>query len=434
MNLLGIGLWTLTALAPPPTGGLTGSKLAFDRDGEPVVLVGGDIRTGVGTRIAGGIIEIRGSRITRVAPAGAPIPAGARRIDLAGKIVTPGLIAVDSAMGLVEIEAEISTHDDSASEGDSVRAAFDAATAVNADSALLPVNAMEGITSAAVTPQGGLISGQVAWIDLVAGDHRDIVAGRGVAMRAHLGAVVGSRALALAQLREVFDDAVFFRRNRGAYDRNQSRALGAHRLDLEALAPVVDGRMPLVVSADRASDLLALAELAASSKLRVVAIGGAQAWKVAASLARADVTVVVQPSQNLPSSLDEMGARLDNAALLVQAGVHVGIAVLGDAHNARNVTQEAGIAVANGMPADAALAALTSELARAYGVDAHYGSISAGKVANLVVWDGDPFELSQRPSQVWIRGRSIALRSRQTELRDRYLRRIGKRPRSGLRP
>lgn len=423
MSLVGIGLGALVALAPARPG-MSASKLAFDRDGDTIVLVGAEVRTGLGTRIAGGIIELRGTRITRVAPAGAAIPSGATRIDLTGKIITPGLVSVDTAMGLVEIDAEASTRDDAPATADPIRAAFDAATAINADSALLPVNAVEGITSAAVTPQGGLISGQVAWIDLVAGDHRDLVAGRGVAMRAHLGAAMGSRADALADLREVFDDAVFYRRNRAAFDRNQSRALGAHRLDLEALAPVIDGAIPLVVSADRASDLLALAELASTSKLALVAIGGSQAWKVAPSLARAGITVVVQPSRNLPSSMDELGARLDNAALLVQAGVHVGIAVLGDAHNARNATQEAGIAVANGMPADAALAALTSELARAYGVDAHYGSIAAGKVANLVVWDGDPFELSQRPSQVWIRGRSIALRSRQTELRDRYLQRM----------
>src|SRR5690606_7833988 len=122
-------------------------------------------------------------------------------------------------------------------------------------------------------------------------------------------------------------------------------------------------------------------------------IGAAQGWKVADALAEADVPVVVQPTANLPLGLDQLGARLDNAALLHAAGVRVGIAVLGEAHNVRNVTQEAGIAVAHGLPPEAALRAVTLELARIYGMDAHYGSLAPGKVANLVVWDGDPFEL-----------------------------------------
>jgi imidazolonepropionase-like amidohydrolase len=118
-----------------------------------------------------------------------------------------------------------------------------------------------------------------------------------------------------------------------------------------------------------------------------------------------------------------MGARLENAALLAAAGVEVGIAVLGDAHNARNVTQEAGLAISYGLDPERALSAITLVIARAYGMDAHYGSVAPGKVANLVVWGGDPFELSQRPEAVWIRGQPIAMRSRQTELRDRYLQR-----------
>ena len=158
--------------------------------------------------------------------------------------------------------------------------------------------------------------------------------------------------------------------------------------------------------------------------MRVVALGGTQAWRIADELAQAKITVVVQPTQNLPGTMDEMGARVDNAALLAAAGVEVGIAVLGDAHNPRNVTQEAGLAVAYGLDPALALAAITRVPARIYGMEAHYGTLSAGKVANLVVWDGVPFELSQRPAAVWIRGRAIPMRSRQTELRDRYMPRV----------
>ena len=149
-------------------------------------------------------------------------------------------------------------------------------------------------------------------------------------------------------------------------------------------------------------------------------LGGAEAWKVARELAEAKATVVLQPTRNLPGSFDSLGARLDAAALLAAAGVNVAIACLDDAHNVRNMTQEAGIAVANGLPWETALRAITLEPARVYGMDASYGSVEVGKVANLVVWDGDPLELSSRPTHVLVRGRAIPMVSRQTLLRDRY--------------
>ncbi|HWB76375.1 MAG TPA: amidohydrolase family protein, partial [Nannocystaceae bacterium] len=404
------------APARAPRARAKATKLAFDGDGPPTFLVGATLRTGDGRRIENSVIEVRGTRIAAVggAEARAKIPAGAKVIELAGKTVTPGLVAADTSLGLVEIDAETSTRDDAPQLPATVRAAYDAASAIHADSVLVPVNAMEGITSAASTPQGGLVSGQIAWIDLVAGDHDGIVSARAVAMRAHLGqSVEGSRASALLRLRELFDDARFYRTRKGAFDRNQSRELAAHRLDLDALAPVLDGRMPLVVSADRVSDLRALVELQKTG-VRVVAVGGAQAWKIGDELARAKLPVIVQPSQNLPGSVEDIGARLENAALLAAAGVEVGIAVLGDAHNARNVTQEAGMAISYGLDPEVALSAITLVIAKAYGMDAHYGSVAPGKVANLVVWGGDPFELSQRPQAVWIRGQPIAMRSRQT--------------------
>jgi imidazolonepropionase-like amidohydrolase len=395
-------------------------KLAFDRDDAPVFLVGAQLRSG-GTRLDGAVIEIRGTRIASVSTT-AP-SAGAKVVDLGGKIVTPGIVAVDSSLGLVEIDAEGSTKDDSRNVADPIRAAYDASSAINVDSVLVQVNAIEGVTSAATTPRGGLVSGQVAWIDLAVGD-RDMVSASNVAMRMQLGQTLeGSRAATWLRINELFDDVEFHRTHRAAYDRNQSRDLMAHRLDLEALAPYVAGRAPFVVAASRASDLRLLVQLAKRG-MKVVALGGSQAWKVADELAAAKIPVIVQPSQNLPASLDDIGARLDNAALLAAAGVELGIAVLGDAHNSRNATQEAGLAVSYGLDPDVALSAITSVPARAYGMDAHYGTVAPGKVANLVVWNGDPFELSERPVAVWVRGKPIEMRSRQTELRDRYMPRV----------
>lgn len=425
--------WESHAAPPPSARGKATTKLPFDAPGErSVALIGGTIEVGDGTTIEGGVVEMRGTRIVRVAGPGAvaALPSDARRIDVSGKIVTPGLIAASTPLGLTEIGAEGSTRDDARQSEDLVRAAYDAAPAVNAASALLRVQAIEGITTAATTPQGGLFSGQAAWIDLAADEHATIVARPSIAMVAHLGqAYAGSRAATLAKMREVLDDARFYRDRRAAFDRRQTRDVVAHRLDLQALDPIVSGQSPLFVSADRVSDILALIELSRDYDLSVVLVGGGQAWQVADALADARIPVIVQPSRNLPGGFDTIGARLDNAALLHAAGVEVGIAVLGDAHNARNVTQEAGIAVANGLDHAVALRAVTLHLARAYGMDADYGSLAAGKVANVVVWDGDPFELSKLPTRVYVRGEPIPLRSRQTLLRDRYLERLGGRGR-----
>jgi len=421
------GAWAAPASSSPrrTRGPRAPSSLPFEREEAKgsTFLVGARIHVGDGNVIDEGVIEIRGARIVSIGgpERGSSLPSEATIIDLHGKRITPGLIAAATPLGLVEIDLESSTVDAERKGDDPIRAGYDASMAIHADSSLIPVAAIEGITSAAVTPRGGLLAGQVAWIDLVAGDHRGIVAQRRIAIAGQLGpSVHGSRAAAFTRLREVLDDARLYQDRRSAFDRRQTRDLSAHRLDLEALGPVLDASIPLVVRAERASDLLALADLAQETGLKIVIVGATQGWMVAEALAEANIPVIVQPSHNLPGGLDRLGASMDNAARLHNAGVVVGIAVLDEAHNVRNVTQEAGIAVAHGMPAEAALSAVSLEIARIYGMDAHYGSIEVGKVANLVVWEGDPFELSQWPSQVYIRGQAIPMRSRQTLLRDRY--------------
>lgn len=401
------------------------ARLPFDHDGAPVVLTGARVHVGDGTVIENGVVVVRGTRISAVGgpELAASAGSGATRIDLSGKELTPGFIAAATALGLVEIGMEPGTVDQERKDPDPIRAGYDAAVAVHADSALLAVNAIEGVTTAAVTPTGGLFSGQVAWIDLATGDHRHIVARPAVAVHARLGqSIAGSRAAALATLEETFEDARFWQSRRGAYDRRQSRDLVAHPRDLEALLPVLDGAIPLVVSADRTSDLLALVQLSRRLGLsHLTIVGAAQGWKVADALARPEITVLVQPSENLPGSLDRLGARFDNAALMHTAGVRVGIGVLDEAHNVRNMAQEAGIAIAHGLPREAAVPAVTRNVAIGYAMDDHYGTIAVGKVADLVAWSGDPFELRHMPTKVWIRGAEIPMTSRQTELRDRYL-------------
>jgi len=409
----------LPASAAPPTRGAAA-------EASDVAIVGAEIHLGDGQVIENGIITMKDGRITRVGPYAGTEPTAGTIIDGKGKIVTPGFIGADTSLGLVEIELESSTRDLTRDDRHHVRAGYDPGPAVFADSSLIQIQAIEGITSAAVAPRGGLFSGQVAWIDLLAGDYENMVAARGVAIDAHYGQVyAGSRAATLAELRRVLDDARLYARAKSQYERRQLRDLAAHPHDLEALQPVLAGRVPLTISADRAGDILALLELAKDYDLDLVVVGGAEAWKVAAQLAAAKVPVVLRPSQNLPGSFEQLAARLDNAALLHAAGVSVAIANPGDAHNVRNIKQEAGIAVAYGLPHEVALSAITLEVAKAYGMDKDYGSLERGKVANVVVWSADPFELSSWPDAVFIRGAAIPMTSRQTLLRDRYLRRHG---------
>ena len=425
-------LAALTLLAPAPTPA---------RAAAPVTLVtGGDLHVGDGTLVKNATVLIRDGKFAGV---GGPELAGSAggdvtRIDATGKVLTPGLIAADNQLGLVEIDLEGSTHDDARATDHPVRAAYDASRAFHAESSLLQVAAVGGVTTAAVAPAGGLLSGQVAWVDLVHGDHRGALAKAGVAIDGNLGhSYGGSRAAALAKLYEVFSDAQFYRGRKDAYDRAQTRPFAAHALDLQALQPALAAQIPLTLSADRASDILAAIDLAKEFKLRLVVVGGAEAWKVAPELAAAKVPVVVQPSRNLPSSFDALGARLDNAALLAAAGVPVVLAWLDDSHNVRNITQEAGLAVANGLPWAKALRAITLEPATAYGQSATHGSVAPGKVANLVIWDGDPLELSSRPTHVFVRGRAIPMVSRQTLLRDRYRKLdkfVGDKPSTDARP
>jgi imidazolonepropionase-like amidohydrolase len=233
-------------------------------------------------------------------------------------------------------------------------------------------------------------------------------------------AVGGSRGWAFAQLREMLDDAKIYARTKALFDRNQSRALTGSRLDLEALGLVLQGKIPLALRVDREADIVAALDLAREQRIRIVVVGGAEAWRVAPLLARDKVPVLVNATQNGPGGFDSLGARLDTAVLLQRAGVLVGLTSYGEAHNVRTLRQQAGIAVSYGLPWTDGLKAITKSVAQAFGLDKDYGSIAPGKVANLVVWTGDPLELSTQVAHVIVRGKELPLHSRQTELRERY--------------
>ena len=404
-------LIVLTALAP--------ARAQAQRD---LAIVGARVHTEPGAVIENATIVVRDGRV-RAVGTNVAVPAGALRIDGAGKVVTAGLIDPSTRLGLVEVALEDSTVDGSFGRGgeDVVHAAYRAADGYNPRSVAIPVSRTGGVTSVVTAPEGGLVSGTGAWAQLV--DDGDAILAPAVAMYASLGqrgaaAAGGSRSMAVERLRELLSDAAEYGRRRAAYERNQSRPLAAERLDLVALGPVVQGRIPLVVRAHRASDIRAALRLARELRLRLVIEGGAEAWTVAAELATARVGVILDPTANLPSDFDRVYVRDDAAVVLAAAGVDVALSSLGSATGVRALRQLAGIAVAQGLSPDAALAAVTTVPARLFGLDR--GRIRPGAVADLVVWSGDPFELSTRAERVIIAGEEQSTRTRQTLLLERY--------------
>ena len=388
-----------------------------------IAITGGTVQTmGAAGAIDQGTVLIVDGKIAAVG-AGIPIPPGARIVDARGKVVTPGLFDSLTQLGIVEVSAAEGTGD-GAVKADRITAAFDVADAINPRSTLIAVNRIEGLTRAGVAPQPGnsLIAGQGAVIHL--GLAADLVVRARVAMFAALGEqgaelAGGARGAAMLRLREALQDAADFDAHRRAFASGDRREYALSRLDLEALAPVARGELPLVVTVHRASDILAVLRLARELGLRLILAGAAEGWEVAREIAAADVPVLVDPLDNLPQSFEQLGATLANAARLRAAGVRVAF-MTGDAHNARNVRQSAGNAVANGMPWHDALAALTTAPAAIWGIADRYGSLEPGKEADLVLWDGDPLEVTTFADAVFIRGEEIPMESRQTLLRDRY--------------
>jgi imidazolonepropionase-like amidohydrolase len=350
-----------------------------------------------------GTVVIEDGRIAAVGP-NVAVPDGARVIDASGKVVTPGFLDNASTLGLVEIGAVSGTNDMSTSD-DAITAAFTVVDAINPLSTLIPVTRVEGITRAVVQPQNGssLIAGTGALIDL-GGDRVTAILHRNpTAMYAVLGESGAGRAGGSLRLREALEDARDYAANRTAYAESRRRDYALSRLDLEALAPVVAGEVPLAVGVHRASDILATLRLAQDLGLRLILMGVAEGWTVAGDIAGAGVPVVLAPMQNIPR-FERLANTLENAARLDRAGVNVAFATF-DAHNSRNLKQ---------------LAAVTVNGARIWGVDERYGTLEVGRDADVVVWSGDPLELTTTVEYVFIRGREMSKETRQRELLERY--------------
>lgn len=395
-----------------------------------VAITGGRVFPVSGPPIEGGTVIITSGKITGVG-ANLPIPSGAQRIDASGKWVTPGFINSSTQLGVIEVSQINETRDMTARGKDNIAAAFTVWEGLNPNSVMLAPARNEGITTIAVLPAGGLVSGQAALLNVVPGTTTDMIIKAPIAMVAEIGdassAGVSSRGELVVKLRELLEDTRFFQTRRAAYERAETRDFAASRLDLQAMIPVIEGTLPLIITVDRASDIDAALRLAREYNLRIIIGGGAEAWMMADKLAAARVPVLTGAMNNIPGGFASLGQRQENAALLRRAGVSValiGNAGGGDeeAFNVRNLKQEAGNAVAYGMTWDDALRAVTLTPAEVFGMSSRLGSLQAGRDGNVVIWSGDPFEFTTRAERVFIAGREYPEMTRQDMLTERYKR------------
>ena len=367
------------------------------------------VRTTVDMLISDGRIEDIGTDLT--APVDAQI--------ITGGWVTPGLVAPYSTLGLVDIGAEESANDTS-SETSLISAAEMAADSFNPKAAHIANARRRGVTHAAIamTPSGETIFGGMGLVASLSGEFDSVVDDRAF-MLVDLGQrgssrAGGTRSAAIAQLRGALDDA------QAGYD-GQDEGDVLRRRDAVALRPVLTGDMPLMIRAGRAADMLRIIDLLQDyPRLDLILVGAEEGHLIAGQLADNDIKVIVDPLQNLPQSFDALNASFDNVNVLDEAGVDYAISNLSalGVTKAGTLAQHAGNAVGHGLSRQAAFEAITATPARWFGID--QGRIATGASATLIVWDGDPFEVTSAPVAMMIDGEAVSLESRMTRLRDRY--------------
>ncbi|MCJ2185753.1 amidohydrolase family protein [Novosphingobium beihaiensis] len=401
--------------------------LAGSAQAETIAIINAHIVTpGPVGDVPEGTVLIEGDRIA-AAGANVAVPASAHVIDAKGAPVTPGLIAVDTMLGLKEVSS-VSGTTDNHTTSPGISAALDVQYGLNPDSTMIPIARLGGITRAVAMPDYDdsdkqrhlAFAGQAAMISLEEGP--DILFKPRIGMVLEMGEhgaqrAGGSRAAEIIRLRMLFD-ALQHRKQRGKAD---TGGTGLSAADLEALRPVASGAMPLIVSVHSAPDIRQALKLARDYRLKIVLNGAEEAWRAAPEIASAHVPVMLTPPSNMPSSFELLGATLHNAAMLNKAGVEIAITGNDPTHSVRDMRFNAGIAVSRGLPYAAAIEAITLTPARMFGLDGQLGSIAPGKIADIVIWDGDPLEPLSGPTAIFVAGKVQPMTSRQRELRDRYL-------------
>ncbi|MET3722398.1 imidazolonepropionase-like amidohydrolase [Sphingomonas trueperi] len=383
--------------------------------------------------VEGGTVVVRGGKVV-AAGRGVAVPAGVAVVDAAGRYVTPGIFAGFTRMGIVEVDG-VGVTNDAAAGSSPFNAALDVTPAVNPRATPIAINRADGVTRAVVAPdvsKGSIFAGQGAVID-TRSDLHAVARPRAFQFMEYGesgGRVAGgSRPAAIAMLRNAMLEARDYARNPASFaDRGKDALLT--RADAEALAAVVQGKVPLLVHVERASDILVLLQLKRETPgLKLVLVGATEGWTVAREIAAAGVPVLANALNDLPASFEQLAATQSNIGRMQAAGVLVGVGTINDdeARQARLEKQFAGNLVAltrvpgaTGLSWDAAFAAISSKPAEAMGMGEAYGSLKAGRAGDVVVWDGDPLEIGSMPVKLYVDGIEQSLTTRQTRLRDRY--------------
>jgi imidazolonepropionase-like amidohydrolase len=396
---------------------------------ETVAITGGKLVIGDGSApIEGGTVVIRNGTVV-AAGANVAIPADARTVDARGKWVTPGIFAGFSRVGLAEVDAVNGTNDKSGGRS-GFSAAIDIAPAIDPFRSPIAVNRTAGVTRAVVAPEGGpsIFAGQGAIADLGA-DAEPVTRARAFqfAEFGEEGAEVsgGSRAGTHLHFRAMLREAQDHAAGSDAFDDDLLK-----KEDARALQSVLRGETRLLIHVEAANDMLRLIELKRDfPAVKMVFVGASEGWRVADKLAAAGISVIASALNDLPATFEMLGATQSNIGRMKKAGVKVAIGMINDrdSHQLRYTPQYAGNLVslqkvpgATGLSWDEAFAAISSAPAEIMGVADRLGSLKAGRAADVVVWDGDPLELSSAATMVFIEGVEQPLGNRQDRLRDRY--------------
>jgi imidazolonepropionase-like amidohydrolase len=404
---------------------------------EIIALRGGKLLTVSHGVIENGVVVMQNGKITAVGPASTAIPAGAKVIDVTGMTVYPGLIDAETRLGLTEVSADRMT-DDTSEPSDEIMPHMHVYDAFHAETALIPVARINGVTNAVVAPGAGdTLPGQDAFIQLAGKAADEMLVVRDVALPLNFtgrqrrnesfatAKFPQTRMGMAAQLRQAFIDAQDYESKLTAYDKKKAADPDKagpppkRDLKLEALLPYLHGQKPMVLAAEEPNDLQTVLDMAKEYHLKVILNHLAHSSEVLDKVAASGFPVIVGPIYEQPKEWERYDAVYRLPAEMAKRGIKIAFATY-DAHNARNLPYAAGYAVGFGLPADEALKALTLNPAQMFGVDKDLGSLDVGKMANVVVANGDPLDVKTDVKHVFIGGVEIPLVSKQTELRDRY--------------
>ena len=393
-----------------------------------------------GADIENGAVLIRDGKIEAVG-ANVNAPSGAHSIDGRGLSVYPGMIDAGTNMGLVEVPQGANGTVDTAEVGE-FNPNAKAIVAVNPHSAHIAVTRVEGITNTLSSPVGGLISGQSALINLLGTTPKEMAVVPNAALVINYPRIGGgggggfggfqqqpqnlSETLAanertLDQIRKVLRDAESYGRSQDAFAKDSSLPRPDRSVVLEALVPYVRGERPVIFRADREAEIRGAIRFAEEMKLKPIILGGNDAWKVASLLKEKNVPVILTGVLELPSREDDSYDTLyENPFKLQQAGVRFCISTGDAGAEVRNLPYNAGMAAAFGLSKADALKSVTLYAAQILNVADKLGSIEPGKMANIVVTDGDLLEPRTHVRYLFIDGRPVPLTSRHTELNDAF--------------